>query len=74
MRAAKRCAAFAHVPYMRTCAVPRCPSLQDPAQRRIANLAASAARAARMWRFYTRSSGGAALISADSSASSMDLA
>lgn len=56
------------------CTVSLCSSPQDPAQRRIANLAASAARAARMWRFYTRSSGGAALISAESSASSMDLA
>lgn len=41
---------------------------QDPAQRKIANLAAAAARAARIWRFYSRR-GGPALLSSDATAS-----
>ncbi|PNH10805.1 hypothetical protein TSOC_002418 [Tetrabaena socialis] len=45
----------------------------DPTQRKIANLAASAARAARMWRFYSRTTGSDSpgLLSS-SSMSSMD--
>ncbi|PNW86995.1 hypothetical protein CHLRE_02g104500v5 [Chlamydomonas reinhardtii] len=46
-------------------------AVMDPEQRRIANLAASAARAARMWRLYSRSTGGRSLLSESSSGSSM---
>ncbi|KAG2482476.1 hypothetical protein HYH03_018583 [Edaphochlamys debaryana] len=46
----------------------------DPEQRRIANLAASAARASRMWRLYRRACASISLLSSDSSAGSMDVA
>ncbi|GIL54085.1 hypothetical protein Vafri_9641 [Volvox africanus] len=45
----------------------------DPEQRRIANLAASAARAARMWRLYNQATGAGRALLTDSSTSSLDV-
>ncbi|GLC69242.1 hypothetical protein PLESTF_000806200 [Pleodorina starrii] len=45
----------------------------DPEQRRIANLAAAAARAARMWRFYNQATGAGRALITESSTSSMDV-
>ncbi len=53
---------------VRLTATRRAVCLQDPAHRKIANLAAAAARAARIWRFYSRR-GGPSLLASDATAS-----